>query len=202
MQVARRLSVLRTRITQRSLSASCSGGRWCVLSRWLEAPTTGKWSGPGRGYGNCTILKYTVGFVNEYLGGNTDPCDRWILSWASHQSIGLFQVTVGVAYRDMVRSAADDSARLGHNTQSWSLYWSGKAFFMWHAGKETALTGPKARRIGVYVDQQEGLLAFYRVSHNQAQEICCVHTHFEGPLFPSFRFWSGVGSTITICELE
>ncbi|KAA0702471.1 E3 ubiquitin-protein ligase RNF135 [Triplophysa tibetana] len=120
----------------------------------------------------------------------------WEVEWTGQR------VTVGVAYGDMARSAADDSARLGHNTQSWSLYWSGKAFFMWHAGKETALTGPKARRIGVYVDQQEGLLAFYRVSHNQAQEICCVHTHFEGPLFPSFRFWSGVGSAITICELE
>ncbi|KAI7800883.1 finTRIM family, member 86 [Triplophysa rosa] len=120
----------------------------------------------------------------------------WEVEWTGQR------VTVGVAYRNMARSAADDSARLGHNTKSWSLYWSGKAFFMWHAGKETALTGPKAKRIGVYVDQQEGLLAFYRVSHNQAQEICCVHTHFDGPLFPSFRFWSGVGSTITICELQ
>lgn len=120
----------------------------------------------------------------------------WEVEWTGQR------VTVGVAYRDMARSAADDTARLGHNTQSWSLYWSGKAFSMWHAGKETALAGPKARRIGVYVDQQEGVLAFYRVSHNQALEICCVHTHFDGPLLPSFRFWSGVGSTITICELE
>lgn len=112
------------------------------------------------------------------------------------------QVTVGVAYKDMDRSSAEDSARLGHNTHSWSLYWSGKAFSLWHAGKETALAGPKARRVGVYVDQQAGVLAFYRVSHTQAQEICCVHTHFHGPLFASFRFWSGVGSSVTICELN
>lgn len=112
------------------------------------------------------------------------------------------QVTVGVAYKDMERSAAEDSSRLGHNTRSWSLYWSGKAFSVWHAGKETALSGPKARRIGVYLDQQAGVLAFYRVSHGQAQEICCVHTHFHAPLFASFRFWSGVGSSITICELS
>ncbi|XP_067308027.1 finTRIM family, member 86 [Pseudorasbora parva] len=120
----------------------------------------------------------------------------WELEWTGQR------VTIGVAHKDMERSAADDSARLGHNTQSWSLYWSGKAFSMWHAGKETALVGPKARRIGVYLDQQAGVLAFYRVSHNQAQEICSVHTHFDGPLFASFRFWSGVGSSITICELN
>ncbi|XP_051521623.1 finTRIM family, member 86 [Myxocyprinus asiaticus] len=120
----------------------------------------------------------------------------WEVEWTGQR------VTIGVAYKDMARSAANDSTRLGHNTQSWSLYWSGKAFSLWHAGKETALAGPKARRIGVYLDQQTGVLAFYRVSHNQAQEICCVHTHFDGPLFPSFRFWSGVGSSITICKLH
>ncbi|XP_026138768.1 finTRIM family, member 86 [Carassius auratus] len=120
----------------------------------------------------------------------------WELEWTGQR------VTVGVAYKDMNRSAADDSARLGHNTQSWSLYWSGKAFSMWHDGKETALSAPKAKRIGVYLDQQSGVLAFYRVSHNQAQEICSVHTHFDRPLLPSFRFWSGVGSSISICELS
>uniref|UniRef100_A0A672MCA0 Tripartite motif-containing protein 16-like n=1 Tax=Sinocyclocheilus grahami TaxID=75366 RepID=A0A672MCA0_SINGR len=120
----------------------------------------------------------------------------WEVEWTGQR------VTVGVAYKDMKRSASDDSARLGHNTQSWSLYWSGKAFSMWHDGKETALVAPKAKRIGVYLDQQTGLLAFYRVSHNQAQEICSVHTHFDRPLVPSFRFWSGVGSSISICELS
>uniref|UniRef100_A0A8C2K179 FinTRIM family, member 86 n=1 Tax=Cyprinus carpio TaxID=7962 RepID=A0A8C2K179_CYPCA len=120
----------------------------------------------------------------------------WELEWTGQR------VTVGVAYKDMKRSASDDSARLGHNPQSWSLYWSGKAFSLWHDGKETALVAPKAKRIGVYLDQQNGVLAFYRVSHNQAQEICSVHTHFDRPLLPSFRFWSGVGSSITICELS
>ncbi|KAF4103722.1 hypothetical protein G5714_014709 [Onychostoma macrolepis] len=120
----------------------------------------------------------------------------WEVEWTGQR------VTIGVAYKDIKRSASDDSARLGHNTQSWSLYWSGKAFSMWHDGKETALVAPKAKRIGVYLDQQTGVLAFYRVSHNQAQEICCVHMRFDRPLFPSFRFWSGVGSSITICELS
>ncbi|XP_026790701.3 finTRIM family, member 86 [Pangasianodon hypophthalmus] len=119
----------------------------------------------------------------------------WEVEWTGQK------VTIGVTYKDIGRSTADDSSRLGHNERSWSLYWSGTAFSLWHAGKETVLAAPKARRIGVYVDQQAGVLAFYRVSHNQAHQICCVETEFSGALYPGFRFWSGVGSTITICQL-
>ncbi|KAF5897727.1 E3 ubiquitin/ISG15 ligase TRIM25-like [Clarias magur] len=72
---------------------------------------------------------------------------------------------------------------------------------IFRAGRETVLDAPKARRIGVYVDQQAGVLAFYRVSHNQAHQICCIETEFTGALYPGFRFWTGVGSTITICQL-
>ncbi|KAM9468680.1 finTRIM family, member 86 isoform 1-T1 [Clarias gariepinus] len=119
----------------------------------------------------------------------------WEVEWTGPK------VTIGVTYKDIERSTTDDSSRLGHNEHSWTLYWSGTAFSVWHAGRETVLDAPKARRIGVYVDQQAGVLAFYRVSHNQAHQICCVETEFTGPLYPGFRFWTGVGSTITICQL-
>lgn len=111
------------------------------------------------------------------------------------------QITIGVTYKDIGRSTMDDHSRLGYNKHSWGLYWSGTAFSLWHAGKETVLAVPKARCIGVYVDQQAGVLAFYRVSHNQAHQICCVKTEFSGALYPGFRFWTGVGSTITVCQL-
>ncbi|KAK3531789.1 hypothetical protein QTP70_029749 [Hemibagrus guttatus] len=120
----------------------------------------------------------------------------WEVEWTGQK------VTIGVTYKDIGRSPADDSSRLGHNKFSWSLYWSGTAFSLWHAGKETVLAAPKARRIGVYLDQQASVLAFYRVSHNQAHQICCVETEFSRALYPGFRFWSGVGSTITVCQLD
>ncbi|XP_047676939.1 finTRIM family, member 86 [Tachysurus fulvidraco] len=119
----------------------------------------------------------------------------WEVEWTGQK------VTIGVTYKDIKRSTADDSSRLGHNEFSWSLYWSGTAFSLWHAGKETLLAAPKARRIGVYLDQQAGVLAFYRVSHNQAHQICSVETEFSRALYPGFRFWSGAGSTITVCQL-
>uniref|UniRef100_A0A4W4HGH2 Tripartite motif-containing protein 16-like n=1 Tax=Electrophorus electricus TaxID=8005 RepID=A0A4W4HGH2_ELEEL len=120
----------------------------------------------------------------------------WEVEWTGQK------VTIGVAYKEMGRSTSDDSSRIGHNEHSWGLYWSGSAFSLWHAGKETALAAPKAHCIGIYLDQQAGVLAFYRVLHKEAHQICCVETEFSGPLFPSFRFWSAMGSTITLCQLD
>lgn len=108
---------------------------------------------------------------------------------------------MGVTYKELERASSDNRSRLGYNPHSWGLYWSGAAFSLWHDGKETPLAGPKAQRIGIYLDQQEGLLAFYRISHGKAELIHTLREHFSGPLFPGFRFWTGVGATVTICEL-
>ncbi|XP_071214536.1 cerebellin 20 [Salvelinus alpinus] len=108
------------------------------------------------------------------------------------------KITIGVAYRDLDRKEADDSSRLGYNEHSWSLNWSGTGFSMWHAGKETQLSSTKARRLGVYLDQHEGVLAFYRISNNQAHLIHSLQTDFTGPLYPGFCFWSGVGASVTL----
>ncbi|XP_062407710.1 finTRIM family, member 86 [Sardina pilchardus] len=120
----------------------------------------------------------------------------WEVEWTGHK------VTVGVTYRELERAASDNSSRLGYNSFSWGLNWSGSAFSLWHNGKETPLAGSKAHRVGIYLDQQEGLLAFYKVSHGKAELIHSLRENFTGPLFPGFRFWTGVGATITIPELE
>ncbi|KAG9333114.1 hypothetical protein JZ751_013468 [Albula glossodonta] len=119
----------------------------------------------------------------------------WEVEWSGQK------VTIGVAYAAMGRKGSDDSCRLGHNDQSWSLYWSGTGFSLWHCGQEMAVSGPKARRVGVYLDQQAGVLAFYRVSQDQVHLLHRIQTEFSGPLYPGFRFWSGVGCSITICQL-
>ncbi|MFT7803510.1 tripartite motif-containing protein 16-like [Arapaima gigas] len=120
----------------------------------------------------------------------------WEVEWSDQK------FTIGVAYGTMGRKGGDDSCRLGYNDQSWGLYWSGNSFSFWHSGKQTAVAGSKARRIGVYLDQQAGVLAFYRISQNQAQLLHKVHERFSGPLFPGFRFGSGIGGSVTLCELE
>ncbi|KAG7479627.1 tripartite motif-containing 16-like [Solea senegalensis] len=120
----------------------------------------------------------------------------WEVEWTGQK------ITVGVAYKDMERKSNDDKSRLGHNPQSWSLYWSGTGFSFWHNGQDLLLGSPKAKRIGIYLDQHDGILNFYRITNNQAFLIHHHSTQFTGPLYPGFRFWAGVGSTVTVCQLD
>ncbi|XP_056297166.1 finTRIM family, member 86 [Pseudoliparis swirei] len=117
----------------------------------------------------------------------------WEVEWTGKK------ITIGVAYKEMERKASDDSSRLGHNAQSWSLCWSASGFSFWHDGEEKLLGSPKARRIGVYLDQHAGVLAFYHIARNQAELIHQHLSQFTGPLFPGFRFWPGRGSTPSCC---
>ncbi|XP_041796852.1 finTRIM family, member 86 [Chelmon rostratus] len=120
----------------------------------------------------------------------------WEVEWTGQK------ITVGVAYKEMERKGSDDKSRLGHNALSWSLYWSGTGFSFWHDGQEKLLGSPKARRIGIYLDQHAGILAFYRITHNQADLIHLHRSQFDGALYPGFRFWAGVGATVTVCQLD
>ncbi|KAM6932891.1 finTRIM family, member 86 [Xenentodon cancila] len=120
----------------------------------------------------------------------------WEVEWTGQK------ITVGVAYKAIERKGSDDKSRLGHNDLSWSLYWSGAGFSFWHGGQEKLLGSPKAKRIGVYLDQYGGILSFYRINNKEAT---LIHRHqalFTGPLYPGFRFWAGVGNTLTVCHLE
>ncbi|XP_010792226.1 finTRIM family, member 86 isoform X1 [Notothenia coriiceps] len=120
----------------------------------------------------------------------------WEVEWTGKK------MTIGVAYKEINRRSSDDSSRLGHNALSWSLYWSGTGFSFWHNGQEKLLGSPKSRRVGIYLDQHAGVLAFYRISHNQAEIIHQHQSQFTGPLHPGFRFWTGVGATVTVCQLD
>ncbi|XP_071352669.1 finTRIM family, member 86 isoform X2 [Trachinotus anak] len=129
----------------------------------------------------------------EPLGGSPY---YWEVEWTGQK------ITLGVAYKEMERKGSDYKSRLGHNPLSWSLYWSGTGFSFWHDGQEKLLGSPKAKRIGIYLDQHVGVLAFYRIINNQADLIHRHQTQFTGPLYPGFRFWSGVGATVTVCQLD
>ncbi|RVE64381.1 hypothetical protein OJAV_G00125230 [Oryzias javanicus] len=120
----------------------------------------------------------------------------WEVEWTGKK------VTIGVAYKEMARDTTDNSSRLGHNGLSWGLYWSGTGFSFWHNNQEKLLGAPKARRIGIYLDQHVGVLSFHSVANNKATLIHRHQTQFTGALYPGFRFWSGVGDTVTICQLD
>ncbi|XP_061774921.1 E3 ubiquitin-protein ligase TRIM11-like [Nerophis ophidion] len=119
----------------------------------------------------------------------------WEVEWTGQK------ITIGVAYREMDRKCTDEKSRLGHNPYSWTLYCSETGFIFWHNGHGKVLCSLKSRRIGTYLDQHAGILAFYCITNNQAD---LIHRHmnlFTGPLYPGFRFCE-IGATITICHLE
>ncbi|KAF7654163.1 hypothetical protein LDENG_00073300 [Lucifuga dentata] len=120
----------------------------------------------------------------------------WEVEWTGQK------ITIGVAYKQMERKTNDDQSRLGHNALSWSLYWSGTGFSFWHEDKEKLLGSPKARRVGIYLDQHAGILAFFCITNNQAHLIYRHQTQFNGPLYPGFRFWADVGAAVTVCQLD
>nr|XP_046244493.1 finTRIM family, member 86 [Scatophagus argus] len=120
----------------------------------------------------------------------------WEVEWTGQK------INLGVAYKEMERKGSANKSRLGHNALSWSLNWSGTGFSFWHDGQEKLLGSPKAQRLGIYLDQHAGILAFYRISNNQADLIYRHQSQFTGPLYPGFRFWAGVGATVTVCQLD
>lgn len=120
----------------------------------------------------------------------------WEVEWTGQK------ITIGIAYKDMERKGSDKNSRLGHNALSWSLYWSGTGFSFWHNDQEKLLGSPKAKRIGIYLDQHAGILNFYRISNNQAFLIHHYETQFTGPVYAGFRLWAGVGDSLTICQLD
>ncbi|KAM4743204.1 finTRIM family, member 86 isoform 2-T2 [Anableps anableps] len=120
----------------------------------------------------------------------------WEVEWTGQK------VTIGVAYKDMERKGTDNKSRLGHNAHSWSLYWSGTGYSFWHNNQEKLLGSPKAKRIGIYLDQHAGILNFYNIINSQAHLIHHYKTQFTGPLYAGFRLWAGMGDSLTICQLD
>ncbi|CAG6006662.1 unnamed protein product [Menidia menidia] len=131
----------------------------------------------------------TVGLVNP------EPQTR-------EEMLKSYNISIGVAQKEMERKSSDDKSRFGHNDLSWSLYWSGTGFTFWHDGQQKLLGSPKARRIGIYLDQQVGILSFHSISNNRATLIHRHQTQFTGPVYPGFRLGAAVGEKLTICQLD
>lgn len=179
-------------------SASASGGRSCAGSRWEAAPTTGRWNGAARRSAELSAFHTPKHPVKTPI--KMHFVIMCIIMWFYFSP--TMQITIGVAYKQMERKSSDNRSRLGHNDQSWSLYWSGSGFSFWHGNREKLLSMPKARRIGVFLDQHAGLLSFYRVTRNTADLIYHHQHQFSGPLYAGFRFWAGTGAAVTICQLD
>ncbi|KAG5832681.1 hypothetical protein ANANG_G00293720 [Anguilla anguilla] len=93
---------------------------------------------------------------------------------------------VGVTYKSIDRKSGESNGCIAGNDFSWCLQWNGRGFSAWHSDSETPLKGAGGHaRIGVYVDYDRGLLAFYGVGASMT----LMHKYqaeFLEPLYPAF----------------
>ncbi|XP_078140018.1 protein NLRC3-like [Centroberyx gerrardi] len=125
--------------------------------------------------------------------GLTGRC-YWEVEWEG-------KVYIGVTYRGIRRRGEGEDCWLGGNEKSWSLYCSGYSYSVWHNNRRTAisfLSSSSSNRVAVYLDWSAGSLSFYRVSSDTLIHIHTFHSTFTEPLYPGFRFWSGLGSSVSL----
>ncbi|XP_030011108.1 tripartite motif-containing protein 16 [Sphaeramia orbicularis] len=115
----------------------------------------------------------------------------WEVDWRGTE------VDVAVTYRGIRRKGDGNDCSLGWNDKSWSLYCSDSKFSFVHNNKSKDLPAPDTSRIGVYLDYNAGILAFYSVSDGNMQLLHRVQTVFKEPLYPAFSVW-GFGTTIRL----
>ncbi|CAL8249340.1 unnamed protein product [Merluccius merluccius] len=134
--------------------------------------------------------------------GLTGRC-YWEVEWRG-------EVEIGVTYRGITRRGEDVDSWLGGNNKSWSLQCYDGGYSARYNGTETyiPLLPPDSTRVGVYVDRPAGSLSFYRVSPGvggSSHTLTHIHTFWttftQEDLLPAFGFWSGSGTSVSLCGL-
>ncbi|CAL8328659.1 unnamed protein product [Merluccius merluccius] len=119
-------------------------------------------------------------------------------------------VDIGVTYRGITRRGEGGDSALGGNNKSWSLYCNDYGYTARYNDSYTDIRLPSSvsTRVGVYVDRPAGSLSFYTVSPGvggSSHTLTHIHTFWttftQEDLLPGFRFWSGPGSSVSLCEL-
>nr|XP_040036859.1 E3 ubiquitin-protein ligase TRIM47-like isoform X2 [Gasterosteus aculeatus aculeatus] len=108
-------------------------------------------------------------------------------------------LSAAVAYEDVSRSS-----RFGQDDKSWSLECgTGGELLFRHDNVETRLSGPRSKRIGVFLDYEAGTLCFYQVPQPVAL-LHKVHTTFTRPLYAGIGLdylWYDVGVFAQLVKL-
>ncbi|XP_010897822.3 tripartite motif-containing protein 16 [Esox lucius] len=94
---------------------------------------------------------------------------------------------IGLTYKSIDRKGTESNSCITGNDFSWCLEWNGRGFSAWHSDVETPLKVERFTRLGIYLDYNLGLLAFYGV--DDAANMTLIHQYkaeFREPLYPAF----------------
>lgn len=107
------------------------------------------------------------------------------------------RVYIGVAYS----GASRVWSAIGLNGTSWALLCERGEYSFWHDGISTAVPGPGAAKIGVYLDHNAGTLSFYSVSQTMTL-MHRVQATFTEPVRAAIRFYNNWGDVVDFCKLK
>ncbi|XP_034555983.1 protein NLRC3-like [Notolabrus celidotus] len=127
--------------------------------------------------------------------GLTGRC-YWEVEWKG-------KVHIAVTHRGIRRKGYSADCWFGGNDQSWNLHCSNEHYSVCHNLRETVIpvSASHTNRVAVYVDHPAGTLSFYTVSCDTLIHLHTFNTTFTEPLYPGFRFWFGLDSSVSLCEL-
>ncbi|KAL0964605.1 hypothetical protein UPYG_G00326350 [Umbra pygmaea] len=114
----------------------------------------------------------------------------WEVDWRGTET------DIAVTYYSIKRKGNNNECSLGWNDKSWSLYCSEDKYSFVHKNQSTDVPKPRSSKVGVYVDQINGTLAFYSVSESM-NLLHKVQANFIEPLYPAFSVW-GFGTTVKL----
>ncbi|XP_077441375.1 E3 ubiquitin-protein ligase TRIM65-like isoform X2 [Vanacampus margaritifer] len=119
----------------------------------------------------------------------------WEMEWDGQQ------VAVGLTYESIKRKGSSNENRLGHNSGSWSLCCSDSSYAFTHANQTTGIScSGVCRRIGIFLNHDQGLLCFYALPSDGIRLLQQVKTDFQQPLYPAM--WLGAEATVSLCCVD
>ncbi|XP_062305096.1 tripartite motif-containing protein 16-like isoform X2 [Osmerus eperlanus] len=149
------------------------------------------WSYPNFGWAyNIHPERFTKNYqvlCREALSG----CCYWEVEWRDGR------VNIAVSYKDINRT--DHTSFFGDSDKSWRLQCSSDGYSFKHNRVETAVSGPRSSRVGVYLDHKAGTLSFYSVISDTVTLLHRVQTTFTQPLYPGF--WLCYNASAEIMKL-
>ncbi|XP_046907684.1 E3 ubiquitin-protein ligase TRIM16-like [Hypomesus transpacificus] len=115
----------------------------------------------------------------------------WEVEWRGDN------VNMAVSYKDISRT--DSHSGFGKNNKSWRLRFSRGGYMFRHNSVETAVSGPRSSRVGVYLDHKAGTLSFYSVVSDTVTLLHRVQTNFTQPLYPGL--WPSIDHSAEIIKM-
>ncbi|XP_068169095.1 tripartite motif-containing protein 14 [Antennarius striatus] len=133
----------------------------------------------------------------QVLASRALEAGRWYWEVSIGTDEGRWKV--GLCEAQIERKGQKDSSRLGFNSHSWCLACDRRKVEALHNKVGDSVEADGLQRIGVFLDFEEGILSFFKVTPGGSLALMHSYQHrFPSPLYPAF---SVSKTRLTVCDL-